>query len=114
MALQVEGVRCRQHVNPLKKELQEQLPPQDWGQRFADPAHPLVIDIGCGPGRFLLALAQRLKGHNMLGLDIKEKVSTHPQHVPLRGFLVREPCVVPAPLARLHAEGEAAVQRSQI
>ena len=78
MAVQVEGVRCRQHVNPLKKELQEQVPPQDWGRRFADPARPLVIDIGCGPGRFLLALAQRLKGHNMLGLDIKEKVSIHP------------------------------------
>ena len=77
-ALQVDGVRCRQHVNPLKKELQEQLPPQDWGRHFSDPARPLVIDIGCGPGRFLLALAQRLKGHNMLGLDIKEKVSSHP------------------------------------
>ena len=28
MALQVEGVRCRQHVNPLKQALQEQLAAQ--------------------------------------------------------------------------------------
>lgn len=75
MPLQVEGVRCRQHVNPLKKELQELIPPQDWAQIFADPQRPLVVDIGCGPGRFLLALHQRFKGHNMLGLDIKGKVS---------------------------------------
>ena len=99
MALQVDGVRCRQHVNPLKKELQEQLPPQDWGRRFSDPARPLVIDIGCGPGRFLLALAQRLKGHNMLGLDIKGKVSIYPHHTFLQPFHVGEPWAFGAPLA---------------
>lgn len=73
--MQVEGVRCRQHANPLRKELQVQLPPQDWSEKFVDPRRPLIVDIGCGPGRFLLALSSRYQGHNMLGLDIREKVS---------------------------------------
>ena len=75
-AMQVEGVRCRQHANPLRKELQVQLPPQDWAEKYADPVRPLIVDIGCGPGRFLLALSHRYQGHNMLGLDIREKVRT--------------------------------------
>ena len=75
--LQVDGVRCRQHANPLRKELQVQLPPQDWTEKYADPGRPLIVDIGCGPGRFLLALSHRFQGHNMLGLDIREKVKLH-------------------------------------
>ena len=78
--LQVEGVRCRQHANPLRKELQVQLPPQDWSEKFADPGRPLIVDVGCGPGRFLLALSRSFQGHNMLGLDIREKVSTQMRH----------------------------------
>lgn len=70
-------MRCRQHANPLRKELQVQLPPQDWTEKYADPGRPLIVDIGCGPGRFLLALSHRFQGHNMLGLDIREKVHSH-------------------------------------
>ena len=75
-ALQVEGVRVRQHVNPLRKELQVQLQVQDWSEKYADPKRPLIVDVGCGPGRFLLALSQRFPNHNLLGLDIRERVST--------------------------------------
>lgn len=75
-ASQVEGVRVRQHLNPLRKELQVQLQVQDWSEKFADPERPLIVDVGCGPGRFLLALAQRFQNHNLLGLDIRERVST--------------------------------------
>ena len=74
LCAQVEGVRCRQHVNPLKKELQVPLPPPDWSSVYDDPARPLVVDVGCGSGRFLLALSQRFRRHNCLGLDIRQKV----------------------------------------
>jgi SAM-dependent methyltransferase len=30
--------------------------PPAWSEAFAHPAQPLVLDIGCGYGRFLLAL----------------------------------------------------------
>lgn len=50
------------------------LPPPDWGAVYDDPARPLVVDVGCGSGRFLLALSQRFRSHNCLGLDIRQKV----------------------------------------
>ncbi|KAL4433842.1 hypothetical protein ABPG75_000283 [Micractinium tetrahymenae] len=67
----VGGVRVRQHVNPLKKELQVPTDPPVWGEAFAEPSRPLVLDIGCGYGRFLLALSKHMPGHNMLGLEIR-------------------------------------------
>jgi hypothetical protein len=54
--VQAGGLRVRQHVNPLKKELQVPTDPPTWGEAFAQPQRPLVLDIGCGYGRFLLAL----------------------------------------------------------
>ena len=54
--VQAGGVRVRQHVNPLKKELQVPTDPPAWGEAYAQPQRPLVLDIGCGYGRFLLAL----------------------------------------------------------
>ena len=68
---QTEAVRTRQHVNPLKAELQVPLTPPDWAAVFADPARPLAVDVGCGSGRFALALARRFPGCNLLGLDIR-------------------------------------------
>ena len=61
-------------MNPLKKELQVPLPPPDWAAIYQDIERPLVLDVGCGSGRFLLALAQHFRGHNFLGLDIRQKV----------------------------------------
>lgn len=69
-----EAVRVRQHVNPLKKELQVPLPPQDWGAVFPDTARPLIVDVGCGSGRFLMALSRKFQHHNLLGLDIRSKL----------------------------------------
>ena len=61
-------------MNPLKKELQVPLPPLDWGAIYRDIERPLVLDVGCGSGRFLLALSQHFRSHNFLGLDIRQKV----------------------------------------
>lgn len=49
-------MRVRQHVNPLKRELQVPTEPPVWAEAYDAPARPLVLDIGCGYGRFLLAL----------------------------------------------------------
>ncbi|KAI3434614.1 hypothetical protein D9Q98_002682 [Chlorella vulgaris] len=68
------GLRVRQHVNPLKKELQVPTEPPAWSEAFAHPAQPLVLDIGCGYGRFLLALSKAMPGHNMLGLEIRAPI----------------------------------------
>lgn len=31
--------------------------PPAWAEAYADPSRPLVLDVGCGYGRFLLALS---------------------------------------------------------
>ncbi|KAK9909195.1 hypothetical protein WJX75_008585 [Coccomyxa subellipsoidea] len=69
-----EAVRCRQHVNPLKKELQVPLAPPDWSAIYPDTHRPLIVDVGCGSGRFLLAISRRYQRHNLLGLDIRNKL----------------------------------------
>jgi tRNA G46 methylase TrmB len=55
--------RVRQHVNPLRSEFSAPPPPPDWSKLFADPTRPLVVDVGCGQGRFLLLLARRMRQH---------------------------------------------------
>ena len=52
-------VRVRQHVNPLRVEYQTPLGAVDWAAAFEDPSLPLVVDLGCGSGRFLLLLQRR-------------------------------------------------------
>eukprot|EP00891_Asterochloris_glomerata_P008848 jgi/Astpho2/8848/fgenesh1_pg.00129_%23_34_t len=71
---QVATVRVRKHVNPLKSELQVVGPPLDWAAIFADPQRPLMVDIGCGPGRFVLSLAAQRPDLNLLGVDIRHKL----------------------------------------
>lgn len=39
-----------------RQELQVPTDPPAWAEAYADPGRPLVLDIGCGYGRFLLAL----------------------------------------------------------
>lgn len=68
------GARFRQHVNPLKRELQVPAEPLDWSSTFADPSLPLILDVGCGYGRFLLAFVNNMPGYNALGLEIREPV----------------------------------------
>lgn len=68
-------VRVRQHINPLRKELQVPAPPLNWEMVYTDSTAPLVVDLGAGYGRFLLALATEMSKHNMLGLEIRGAVS---------------------------------------
>ena len=74
LLLQAKACRLRQHVNPLRAEYQVPREALDWSTVYADSRLPLVLDIGCAGGRFLLALANKLKGHNFLGLDIRNAV----------------------------------------
>lgn len=60
-----------QHVNPLKIELQQKAELVAHAA-FADPHKPLVVDVGCGQGRFALALARQQPACNVLALDIRE------------------------------------------
>ena len=55
----------------------------DWSAIYDDPTRPLVLDVGCGPGRFVLLAAQRggcgdlasaADAPNFLGLEIREKL----------------------------------------
>lgn len=68
------GIRFRQHVNPLKKELQDPTGPLDWNSIYEDPTKPLMLDIGSGYGRFLLGLTQVEPGRNALGLEIRDPI----------------------------------------
>lgn len=71
-----QRVRVRQHVNPMKLSLQTPPEPPQWELHYANPQLPLVLDIGAGPGRFLLSYSRRMPHLNMLGLEIREPVCT--------------------------------------
>ncbi|KAK3264631.1 hypothetical protein CYMTET_13121 [Cymbomonas tetramitiformis] len=71
----VEGIRVRQHVNPLKRELQVPNEAPDWAEVFHDPSRPLLVDVGCGSGRFLLMKAKESPDSNFLGLDIRTQLT---------------------------------------
>jgi tRNA (guanine-N7-)-methyltransferase len=65
-------VRVRQHVNPLSQKYQQPIELPHWAQIYAEPDRPLHLDIGCGRGYFLLAMAQQQQHWNFLGLEIRE------------------------------------------
>lgn len=69
-----QRVRVRQHVNPLKLSLQQEVGPLEWSSAFADPSKPLVVDVGSGYGRFLLQMALAYPHANCLGLEIREPI----------------------------------------
>ncbi|CAL1382141.1 unnamed protein product [Linum trigynum] len=71
----VGHVRIRQHVNPLSSSFSAPAPVPDWKEVFRDPTLPLMVDIGCGSGRFLVWLAKRNPDSgNYLGLEIRKKL----------------------------------------
>lgn len=71
----VSSVRVRQHANPLSSSSMPPVEIPNWEEIFEDPNRPLFVDIGCGSGRFLLALAKRdLGNRNFLGLEIRQKL----------------------------------------
>jgi tRNA (guanine-N7-)-methyltransferase len=65
-------VRVRQHVNPLSNKYQGTVEPPDWAGVFVQPEQPLHLDIGCGKGHFLQAMAAQVPEWNFLGLEIRE------------------------------------------
>uniref|UniRef100_A0A0E0C395 tRNA (guanine(46)-N(7))-methyltransferase n=1 Tax=Oryza meridionalis TaxID=40149 RepID=A0A0E0C395_9ORYZ len=49
--------------------------PPEWKEVFEDPLLPLMVDIGCGSGRFLIWLAKNSgERRNFLGLEIRQKL----------------------------------------
>ncbi|KAL5679270.1 hypothetical protein ACJX0J_005655, partial [Zea mays] len=68
-------MRIRQHVNPLSSSFSEPTGPPEWKEVFDDPLLPLMVDIGCGSGRFLIWHAKNSgKSQNYLGLEIRQKL----------------------------------------
>ena len=65
-------VRIHQHVNPLAPYFRFTPPPISLEQIFPNPNLPLLLDIGCARGRFLLKMAEIDKTQNFLGLEIRE------------------------------------------
>jgi len=68
----LSAVRVRQHVNPLSQKYQHPAAPPQWETVYAELDHPLHLDIGCGRGNFLIAMAQQQPSWNFLGLEIRE------------------------------------------
>lgn len=64
--------RVRQHVNPLSHKYAEAAIAPDWSQVFTQPQQPLHLDIGCGKGDFVRAMAAQVPEWNFLGLEIRE------------------------------------------
>lgn len=65
-------VRIHQHVNPLAPFYRQAPKPVDVSAIFSKPDHPLLLDIGCARGRFLLRMAKAEPSWNYLGIEIRE------------------------------------------
>lgn len=65
-------VRVHQHVNPLAPFYRQEPAPIDIESVFADPDRPLLLDIGCARGRFVLRMAEAEPTWNYLGVEIRE------------------------------------------
>ncbi|HSI88030.1 MAG TPA: tRNA (guanosine(46)-N7)-methyltransferase TrmB [Pyrinomonadaceae bacterium] len=65
-------VRVHQHVNPLAPFYRQAPKPVDIESVFADPDKPMLLDIGCARGGFLLRMAEAEPERNYLGVEIRE------------------------------------------
>ena len=65
-------VRVHQHVNPLSPYYRQAPRPIELREVFTDPSRPLLLDIGCARGRFLLRMAAAQPEWNYLGVEIRE------------------------------------------
>ncbi len=65
-------VRVHQHVNPLTPYYRQAPTPVFIEEVFAEPSRPLLLDIGCARGRFLLRMASVQPDWNYLGVEIRE------------------------------------------
>ncbi|CAM8910950.1 hypothetical protein QQ045_032094 [Rhodiola kirilowii] len=78
---EVGHVRIRPHVNPLNSFFSVPVDVPDWNHVFKDAKLPLMVDIGCGSGRFLLWLAKRnADTGNYLGLEIRHKLAKRAEY----------------------------------
>ena len=64
-------VRVHQHVNPLSPFYRQSPKPVDIESVFDEPERPLLLDIGCARGRFLLRMAEADPAWNYLGVEIR-------------------------------------------
>ena len=64
-------VRVHQHVNPLSPFYRQSPTPVDIESEFAEPDRPLLLDVGCARGRFLLRMAEAEPTWNYLGVEIR-------------------------------------------
>jgi len=67
----VPRVRVHQHVNPLAPFYRQSPQPIDIESIFAEADRPLLLDIGCARGRFILRMAAAETGWNYLGVEIR-------------------------------------------
>lgn len=65
-------VRVHQHVNPNSPYYRQEPKPVDIESVFAEPDKPLLLDIGCARGRFLLRMSEAEPFWNYLGVEIRE------------------------------------------
>lgn len=65
-------VRVHQHVNPLAPYYRFTPQAIEIEKVFTNPNLPLLLDIGCARGRFLLKMAEIDKSQNFLGVEIRE------------------------------------------
>ncbi len=65
-------VRVHQHVNPLAPYYRFEPQPFEIENVFANPDLPLLLDIGCARGRFLLKMTEVEPQWNFLGVEIRE------------------------------------------
>ncbi|AFN84122.1 putative S-adenosylmethionine-dependent [Encephalitozoon romaleae SJ-2008] len=72
--------RQRAHANPFK-DSNIVIPPNpqsvDWASYFEINRRPDFVDIGCGYGKFLMKVAEKNPGRNVLGLEIRDKVCAY-------------------------------------
>ena len=64
-------VRVHQHVNPLSPFYRQEPRPIDIESIFSESDRPLLLDIGCARGRFLLKMAEARPAWNYLGVEIR-------------------------------------------
>ena len=67
-------VRVHQHVNPLAPFYRQAPKPVDIESVFADSDRPLLLDLGCARGRFLLRMAEAEPTWNYLGVEIRHQL----------------------------------------
>jgi tRNA (guanine-N7-)-methyltransferase len=65
-------VRVHQHVNPLAPYYRKPPQPVDIESVFSEPDRPLLLDIVCARGRFVLRMAEAEPGWNYLGVEIRQ------------------------------------------